>query len=223
MNRKVLLFFFILIPFKDCFSQIKLQGIVAADYSYGITSGGLSDFIPDEDFDGVHFQWRYFIKRDVSFGFCTGFNNFDRELPRAVYETNRGTVSAIQTRYFHSFPLLITGYYYWRSLHYVMPYAGLAAGGYFVKYEKFFGAFPSRDSDFTFGLRPEIGLVVPFKNSGLGLILNGRFNKVFYSHEEVDGLRFYEVSIGLYFGYPVFDESFLNDKSKVDLTNELYR
>ncbi|HEY8402620.1 MAG TPA: hypothetical protein VIK89_15230 [Cytophagaceae bacterium] len=222
MRRKVA-WIMILVGFltsNNCFSQIRLQGIVGFDYSYGIASGGLRDFIPKEDFDGVHFQWRYFIKRNVSLGFCTGFNNFDKELPRAVYETNRGTVSAIQTRYFHTLPLLITGYYYWRSLQYVMPYAGLAGGGYLVRYEKYFGAFPLKDSGFTFGFRPEVGVVLPFKNSGLGVYVNGKFNKVFYAHEEVDGLRFFEVGVGLYFGYPVFDDSFLREKTTRQLIED---
>jgi hypothetical protein len=87
-----------------------------------------------------------------------------------------------------------------------MPYVGMGAGGYLVNYEKWFGVVPTAERTFNFGLSPEIGVVIPFKNSGIGLILNGRFNEVFYSHNEIRNLRYAEATIGLYFGYTEFEK-----------------
>src|SRR5690606_19403257 len=139
------------------------------------TNKSLNTFIEDKTFHGLYINWRYFLKRDFSLGLSFGWNNFDTELPRNVYETNRGTVSAVQTRYFRSTPLLVTGYYYMRNLHYVMPYIGGGLGPYFIKYEKHYGVVPDLESDLKLNFRPEIGVVIPFKNSGLGLNINGRY------------------------------------------------
>ena len=213
MNRKIIaLLVLFLVSYNVCLGQLKLQAIAAFDYSYGIATGGLHKYIPGKAFDGVHMHWRYFFKRNFSLGLSTGWNNFRTELPRSVYETDKGTVSAVQTRYFHSCPIIVTGYYYLRSLHYVMPYAGGAAGAYLTRYEKYYGVVPMRDRDINPGIRPEIGVVVPFKNSGLGLIVGGRYNMIFYSHEEVNNLQYFEAAVGLYFGYPVFSDSFLKDE-----------
>lgn len=187
-----------------CFSQVKLKMVYAFDYSYGFASGDLNNYISDRAFDGVHIHIRYLIEQDFSIGLSGGWNSFSKELPRAVYETERGTVSAIQTRYFHSFPFLATAFYYLRSSHHVMPYLGGGIGGYWLKYEKYYGIVPIEEGAFRFGIRPEAGVIIPIASSDIGIIINGRFNKVFYSYEEVDNLRFFEASIGLYVGYPAF-------------------
>jgi hypothetical protein len=193
----------------SCNAQIKLKAIASIDYSVGFASGSLNKYIPNKTFDGFQCHWRYFIKRNISLGFRTGYNNFKTTLPRDVYETDRGTVSAVQTRYFSSAPFIPTAYYYMRSLHYVMPYVGGGLGPYFLRYEKYFGVVPDRQTSIRFGLSPEAGIVIPFKNSGLGLILTGRYNQVFYSRNEISNLNYFETAVSLYFGYPVFDDSFL--------------
>jgi hypothetical protein len=191
-------------------AQLKLRAIASFDYSYGFAVGSLKEYIPGKTFDGFQAHWRYFIQRNVSLGLRTGYNNFRTSLPRDVYETNRGTVSAVQTRYFNSAPFIPTAYYYMRSLHYVMPYVGGGLGPYLLRYEKYYGVVPERQGSIRFGLSPEAGIVIPFKRSGLGLILTGRYNHVFYNHQEIEGLNYFEATVSLYFGYPVFDDSFMD-------------
>lgn len=192
-----------------CNAQLKLQAVASFDYSFGFAVSSLDEYIPGKTFDGFHVHWRYFIERNVSLGARTGYNNFRIYMPRAVYETDRGTVSAVQTRYFNAVPFNVTGYYYMRSLHYVMPYVGGGLGPYLLRYEKFYGVVPDHQSSIRFGMSPEVGIVFPFKNSGLGLIVTGRYNHVFYNHQEIEGLRYFETALSLYFGYPVFDDSFM--------------
>src|SRR5436190_21918046 len=117
-----------------CFCQVKLKAIVSIEYSYGIGMGDLHNFINKRAFDGANLEYRHFIKRDFTLGFRTGWNSFKEQLPRAAYDTDKGTVNAVQTRFFSSVPFLLTGHYYLRSLHYVMPYIGGGVGGYLLKY-----------------------------------------------------------------------------------------
>jgi opacity protein-like surface antigen len=184
----------------NAYSQVRLIGLVSFNYSYGIPTGALNDFIPQKPFHGANFDYRHFFKKDFSLGIHLGWNSFKKVFPRAVYDTDKGTVSAVQNRYFYSFPILITGYYYLRSSHYVMPYIGGGLGLFDVNYRKWYGVVPEKKEALYFGLSPEVGLIFPFKNSGLGIMVNGRYNHVFYSHKEVNNLRYFEANVGVYVG-----------------------
>lgn len=210
MTRIKLLFILCVILGNQAKAQMKMRALVSFDYSLGFATGTLNDFISDKAFDGFHYQWRYFKERDFSLGFHTGYNNFRKILQRDVYETDRGTVSAVQSRYFNAVPILLSGHYYLRSSHHIMPYIGGGIGGYILRYEKFYGVFPDRKTSFNFGFNPELGLVIPFKNSGIGLMLSGKYNYVFYKKNEIHNLNYFEVSAGLYFAQPIFDDPFNN-------------
>jgi hypothetical protein len=181
-------------------AQVKLKGFVAFNYSYGIPNSSLKKFIPDQAFHGASFDYRHFFRKDFSLGIHVGWNSFKTIIPRAVYETDRGTVSAVQNRFFYSFPVLLTGHYYFRSSKYVMPYVGGGLGLYDVNYRKWLGVVPTKKDNLYFGFSPEVGVIFPFKNSGLGIVLNGRFNNVFYSFNEVRNLRYFEAAVGIYIG-----------------------
>ncbi|MFL5730913.1 MAG: hypothetical protein ACJ75J_15600 [Cytophagaceae bacterium] len=188
------------------YGQVKMRAITSFDYSYGVPSGDLHSFISDKAFDGAQLQYRFFVQRNLTLGIRTGWNCFKEKVSRAVYDTDKGTVSAVQLRYFHTVPVLLTGHYYLRSLHYVMPYIGAGVGGYWSKYEKWFGVVPVKKDKINFGVCPEAGVIIPFKNSGLGLIFSGKFNKVFYSYREIKNLNYFEAAAGIYFGYPMFEK-----------------
>jgi opacity protein-like surface antigen len=82
-----------------------------------------------------------------------------------------------------------------------MPYVGGGVGPVLVNYEKWFSVVNFKDRTVRFGLAPEVGVIIPFKNSGLGLNIAGRYNEVFYSHDLVQNVRYFELMAGLYFGY----------------------
>jgi len=201
MAYYILFLWIFLSTFTNSVGQVKLRSMVAFNYSYGITTASLNSFIPNQPFHGVNGDYRYFYKRNLSFGFHTGWNSFKRQFPRQVFETNKGTVSAIQTRFFYSFPLMVTAHYYLRSSKFIMPYIGGGLGPTLVNYSKWYSIVNFRDKSIQFGIAPEIGVIIPFKKSGLGLNLAGRYNEVFYSHEEIRNVRYFELIAGIYFGY----------------------
>lgn len=202
MNRKLPLFMLMaMLSFAPAFGQVLLKSLVAFNYSYGKASGDLNTFIPRKSFRGANFDYRYFYKRELSFGFQTGWNSFKKKFPRAVFETDKGTLSAVQTRYFYTFPFLLNIDYYLRSSHYIMPYVGGGLGPYLVNYEKWYGVVNFRNQSLHFGLRPEAGVIIPIGNTGLGFNINGKYNYVFYAHNEIRNLNYFEFCAGVYFGY----------------------
>lgn len=215
VKKNALLILLSTLSLVSCYAQLKLHTFVDFEYSNGMPVGALRSYIPNKVFRGVHFSGRYFVKRNFTLGFNTGWNDFKTKRSREVYQTGKGTVSAVQLRYFHSCPFLISGYYYLRSSHYVMPYVGGGIGWYWLKYEKYYGVFPIIRNFLRFGLSPEIGVMVPFKRSGLGLIANVRYNKVFYSYRDIGNLNYFEASIGIYFGYVSFGEEFSEQRRKI--------
>jgi hypothetical protein len=200
MTKLITTIFILIILGGNSFAQAKLIGFVAFNYSYGIPTGSLRSFIPDKPYHGANFDYRHFLRKNVSLGLHLGWNSFKESFPRAVYNTDRGTVSAVQTRYFYSFPVTINGYYYFRSMKHVMPYVGGGIGLYNVHYQKWYGVAPIKRSRLYLGLNPEVGVIFPFKNSGIGILVNMRYNNVFYSYNEFKSLQYFEANIGIYIG-----------------------
>jgi opacity protein-like surface antigen len=192
--------FLLIILSTNSFAQVRLIGLVSFNYSYGIPTGTLRSYIPQKPFHGANFDYRHFFKKNFSLGVHVGWNSFKTVIPRAVYETDRGTVSAVQSRFFYSFPFTFNAYYYFRSSQFVRPYIGGGLGLYNVNYQKWFGVFLTKRERIHFGFNPEVGVLVPFKNSGLGVLVNLRYNHVFYSYNEVKNLRYFEANVGLYIG-----------------------
>jgi outer membrane protein W len=183
------------------YAQVQLKGLVSFNYSYGTPMSDVRNYIPKKAFHGASVDTRRFITDNVALGVHIGWNSFKTVMPRAVYETDKGTVSAVQSRFFYSFPILVTGYYYFRKSDYIRPYVGGGIGIYDVNYRKWFGTVSSDHKDaFYFGICPEVGVLLPFGNTGIGLMISEKFNNVFYSYKEVKNVRYFETSVGIYIG-----------------------
>ncbi|MBO9701460.1 MAG: outer membrane beta-barrel protein [Sporocytophaga sp.] len=181
-----------------CNAQDNIKTLFSYNYGMGFATGDLKSYIDKKLFDGFSVEGRFFINKNISLGLNVGYNDFRKYLNREVYSTGSGNISAVQTRYFNTVPVLATGFYYLNSISAFKPYAGIGIGAYVSNYQKYYSTLESKHTKTCFGFRPEIGTLIKLRN-GLGLIVSGRYNYATYSYQEFSSLNYFELNFGLSF------------------------
>jgi len=183
-----------------CKAQDNIKMLFSYNYGMGFATGDLKSYIDKKLFDGFSIESRFFVKKNISLGLNVGYNDFRKYFDREVYanSTGNGNTSVVQTRYFNTVPVLVTGFYYLNSTSAFRPYAGIGLGAYVSNYQKYFSTLESKHTKTTFGLRPEIGTLIKLRD-GLGLIVSGRYNFATYSYQEFSNLSYFELNFGLSF------------------------
>jgi len=198
--RLKLLGVFVLILLINTKGKAQYKNMFLYNYSAGIGVGTLNDFVDKKYYDGFHIDLRHFYKEKYTYGFRIGWNKAKAVLDRQSYQTDKGTISAIQTRYMGTVPVVLNFFYYPVKDKVVIPYIGGSLGGYFIDYQKWFGSISFKDKGLRPGLCPEIGVLAPVKKSELGVGAFVRFNYIFYSHEEFKNLLYFELGVSILFG-----------------------
>ncbi|GAL87728.1 hypothetical protein Odosp_0559 [Sporocytophaga myxococcoides] len=181
-------------------TMAQYRNLFLYNYSAGKAVGTLNDFIDKKYYDGFHIDLRHFFKDEYSLGFRIGWNNVKAVLDRQSFQTEKGTVSAIQTRYMSSLPVVLNAFYYPVKGKLLIPYAGGSLGLYVMDYQKWFGSVAFKNKSFRPGISPEIGFLAPIKKSEIGVGAFARFNYVVYSHEEVKNMIYLELGLSIFFG-----------------------
>ncbi len=181
-------------------TRAQYRNLFLYNYSAGQAVGTLNEFVDKKYYDGFHIDLRHFFKEDYSIGFRIGWNNVKAVLDRQSFQTDKGTVSAIQTRYMSTLPVVLNAFYYPVKGKLLIPYAGGSLGLYVMDYQKWFGSVEFKDKSFRPGISPEIGVLAPIKKSEIGVGAFARFNYVVYSHEEVKNLMYLELGFIILLG-----------------------
>lgn len=189
-----------------CFFLISSNAINAQEYkkmaklSYtaGYPIRDVRQYIEGKLFDGIQIEGKYFLNENISIGLSTGWNSFSDRYDRKVYYDQYGEISAVQTRFFRSIPLLFAAHYYLANEESkVRPYVGLGLGGYQMRYEKWYGVFAEGKEKWSPGVRPEAGVLIPLGEQ-FGVDFNLKYNYAVYSFNEIKNFHFAEASIGVF-------------------------
>lgn len=154
----------------------------AQDYYFGITYdtsmplGDTKDFAGSFSWLGLSLEGRKIVRPDASVGFFFSWHEMDKETDE-VTNVDEGTdVQAAQKRYINSFPMMVTGHYYFGQRGRPRPFVGLGVGAYLIERRVDVGGLFYVDEDkWHFGLAPEIGVAWPAGWQAAGII-SVRFN-----------------------------------------------
>jgi outer membrane protein W len=161
-------------------------------------------FVSSTSFLGGKFEYRRFIKRNISLGTTLGWNNYEQYVSRETYE-NADQTQAITTdnqRFIFNLPVTVDGMYYFEQGKHFRPYVGLGLGAQYSSQEAYFNIFVKEDKNWGFVARPQIGAYVPFSEfSHNGLILGAGYNFATNKNEtfRIDNMQSFWVSIGIAF------------------------
>ena len=148
-------------------------------YNVSVPTGNTKTFSNDVSFRGATFEGRYTISPNTSIGFEAGWHVFFEQTDQVI-QFGEADVSGDQFRYTNSFPLLINGHYYLGRRGGARFFGGLGAGAYIIERRLEIGTIAITESNWHFGLAPEIGVSMPLGWRSVGF-LNARYNYAFAS------------------------------------------
>jgi len=186
------------------FSQVETNGFVSFNYSISTALGSANSFIDNTSFRGFNFDYRRRISDNVSAGLLLGWTHFYQKLDRDIYPAPGNPdvlVSAVQSRILSALPITLQGHYYFTNDTRIDPYVGFGMGAYRVEYEKWWGAIKDRDDQWKFGLNVQLGTTVPITKDYVGFNFGLVYHWIPYEYNEIDGLQYLNLNLGLYLNF----------------------
>ncbi len=162
-------------------------------YNVAFPTGNTADYIEGTQWRGMGMEGRWFLSRNTSMGFAWDWNVL-HDVVSGTSEISNGAVTGTQVRTINAMPFLLTGHYYLQGASWMKGFAGLGVGTYFTKRNMNLGVFTAEESEWMFGLAPEIGVMIPF-DMGFFLSLKFRYNYAFEAGD-IPAQSFYGISIG---------------------------
>lgn len=162
--------------------------------------GDFKDWIDETSIRGIEFGGNYHFETNVTLGGAVGYGAFFKKTPRMTVEYGSNTVTAVQFRDLYNYFFLAEAGYAYRSDFLVTPYARVGIGAYYTEQVLQLGLVYWRDESWDFGVRPEIGALIQIPNSGIGFIVNGKYNAIIDYGNDLENLNFFTVGIGFVFG-----------------------
>ena len=162
------------------------QKITAIHYNISLPDQDMSNFIDETSWLGVGFDGRWFVNPDlpVTLGLSLGWQVFDTEQSGTiVFES--GALTGNQNRYVNSFPMMLTGHYYFGDKDRLWMFAGLGVGTYYIMQRFEVGVFAVEANNWHFGLYPELGVQIPLQEADL--FVSGRYNMALAAGESLTG------------------------------------
>lgn len=164
--------------------------------------GDFKDLIDKTSYSGWTGNLMYGINNNISVGIGTGFQDYYRKYPRAVYKlSSGGDVSAVLTNSVQTIPILLIGHYNFLPSAKVQPYAGVGVGGVVIMYRQYLGEFDDSKDKIDFAVRPEAGVFIPFRKSpeAAGITINAVYNYMKFDYNGLDNVSNWGVGAGLKF------------------------
>ncbi len=138
-------------------------GLGVVTYDITFPSGDLKDFTNNESWRGITIEGRKFFGPQFSAGLSWAWRTFHENTDELI-TFDGGAASGNQFRRFYISPILATFQLYmydpWSNAT-ILPYAGLGVGTYWIEKKLDMGVYTITDSNWHFGLAPEVGVMVP--------------------------------------------------------------
>ncbi|NMM48234.1 outer membrane beta-barrel protein [Marinigracilibium pacificum] len=137
------------------FAQSKYSSL---NYSMGLPTGDLADYIEDASFRGLTFSFRSEVNEMLMLGVKVGYNAFYEDSGYKTATDGNTTISGRQYRYEHVVPIYFTiGKQFLEDDF--RPYINLGIGTSYIDRETDIGVFAFKDDTWQFSLNPELGFV----------------------------------------------------------------
>lgn len=191
---------FVMCPLSVCAKKVKIQRPKWTNRSYLILSydmampvGNTYDFISAFSFVGFTLEYRYRIARPLSIGASIQWNNFEDKLA-GTHTSDTITVTGTQIRRLQMMPICATSHVYLSTRKSLLPFLGINVGAYRAAREIAHAWWRSEETNWHFGLAPEIGLMISLKK--IPIVLSSQFNWA-APHSSASSEFFVDFNIGV--------------------------
>ena len=155
-----------------------MKQIYSINYQMNVPTGASKDFISKGSFEGVNFNWAYFVTDNVAVGMDLSYNNYHQKIGKQTYRPNENmAINAAQYRYTQAFPIKAQVKYFFSQNRFLKGYAGLGVGALSAGQHIVVQDLDSWDNNWGFLVAPEIGVLIPFGvDSPFGANLTAGYN-----------------------------------------------
>ena len=158
---------------------------LSARYGVSLPMSGQKGYIDKLSPTNVAIDAEWLFPARFSLGIKTGYQYTHNRLPRAVYQYDDQSISAVQTRTLTIIPAMVSASYYFAgNADAIRPYVQLAGGGAYVDYTNYFGPLSDRKNGFKGAISPAIGLkYYGRREQGLGAEIQAQYQNVFFDYD----------------------------------------
>jgi len=184
MLKRYLISLVIILPLTANLNAQAWDWATSLNYSFGLPTGDLKEFIDNSSARGIVFEARSFQSDQFSIGFSVGWQVFKDRL-EGTFSEDGVDVTGTQVRYVNTLPLMVIGHYYLGSTDGVRPYLGAGLGTVHSLNRTDLGLFSDSNNNWHFGFYPEAGLYIPL-SFDMGLNLSAKYNYALGTSDSID-------------------------------------
>lgn len=170
-------------------------------WNISVPTGDFENFINESSVRGIQFGGTYHFETNVTLGGSVGYGAFFKKTGRMTVDYNNNTITAIHFRDLYSYYFMAEAGYAYQTDFIITPYGRIGIGAYYTEMVAQIGLLYWTDESWNFGLRPEIGALIALPNSGVGFIVNAKYNAAINYSENLDNLNYFTFGIGFIFGF----------------------
>lgn len=182
-----------------------MKQIFTLNYQVNVPTGSTKDFISNTSFEGVNFNWAYFVTDNIAVGVDLSYNNYHKNIGKQIYRPNENlAINAAQYRYTQTFPIKAQVKYFFSQGSYLKGYAGLGLGALSAGQHILVQDLDSWNNNWGFLVAPEVGVLIPFgADSPFGANITAGYNfstnKSTMGNIEMNNRGSFYCNAGLYF------------------------
>jgi len=178
------------------------NGIFNLEYNVSLPLGEFKDFVSTPGYRGWNFELKKVLTDNWTVGGSLGWYAFYEHFDRNTYEFESGAITSEVWDYFYSVPIKAVVQYYFMPEAYVQPFIGLSMGVNYNEKERDIGYLFLQTQTWDFTMTPEVGVIIPFGADAFwGAVIKGRYNHIFYNHDNMKAVQFMDFTIGLAYSY----------------------
>lgn len=169
-------------------------------YNTGMPVGDFKNFMGNNSFRGFLGEFAMPVNNRLKVGLGVSYNDYYEKIPRQIYETKDGTLSAVVSKSVQTTPIQLKATYDLTDGA-IRPYVGMGAGGNLIGYAQYFGEFGERQYSFKPSVSANAGINIPFNREmrRSGFNLGAHFNYLPYNKNNLNNLNNWGVHAAVYF------------------------
>jgi len=181
-------------------SQLNAQtNLSSLQYSMGLATGDLGDFISKYSFRGATYEYRKLKTENIGVGFDIGWNVFYQEKNNETFISGTESLNGDQFRYSSNTPILFAVNYYTKPSSRINPYFGLGVGTEYSYARVDFGLYTTDVDAWHFALKPEVGVIMQ-TSPGMGVSISTKYYTAFKT-QDTSERSYLAFNIGLVWQY----------------------
>ena len=172
-------------------------------FAWGVNFPTNSDYLTKTSYAGGKFEYRYFVKPNVSVGLAWDWCTYEQYFSRQTFEKpDGGAITSDFVAQVYQVPLTATAHYYFKESKRLKPFAGIALGAQYLDQSLYYNVYVSDDNTWGFVARPELGTIIkPGEHKHWGVLLNAYYS---YSTNKTDlinsdSFKNFGINLGLVF------------------------